>query len=345
MKTSTGRRGARSAKPTTSRRKTYHWPVAPTPPRHGRPKPPQDEPHAAPPPPQEPDTPPHDQPHVPPPPQRRPHGGAPPAPGDGKEGHIPPPPAHCSGSLHRVRPGDTLFRLSMKYGVDLDAIIAANPQISDPDKLFPGQIVCIPEPIEGALEILNALLTAEKVESALYARGLVSPALAGLPAEQFAYFQAGLSHELAHIDVLQELGASVPYSEFYYPPGTFEDRTTYVNTLLTLETAGVSAYIQASAEFARMGRFDLSRLMDQIMGVEAEHRALLREVLDLVPAADLCFERAPNQPVTEILSALPLFLQPNQFDGASTGPVPLPTPQEAEALIGPYGCPNPRPDL
>lgn len=227
----------------------------------------------------------------------------------------------------------------------MEAILAANPQLVDPDILIPGQLLCIPEPAGSALEILNALLTAEKVESALYARGLVSPALQGLPEEQFAYFQAGLSHELAHIDVLQGLGASVPYREFFYPPGTFEDRSIFVNTLLALETAGVSAYIQASAEFARMGRFDLSRLMDQIMGVEAEHRALLREVLDLIPAADLCFERAPNQPVTEILSALPQFLQPGQFEGGSVGPVPLPTPQEAEELIGPYGCLNPRPDL
>lgn len=194
-------------------------------------------------------------------------------------------------------------------------------------------------------EILNALLTAEKVESALYARGLQSPALQGLPPEQFAYFQAGLSHELAHIDVLTELGADVPYEEFFYPPGTFEDLSVFVNTLLTLETAGVSAYIQASYEFARTGRLDLSRLMDQIMGVEAEHRALLREVLDLIPAADLCFERAPNEPVPQILAALPAFLQPNQFDGDSVGPIALPSPALAAELIGPYGCPNPTPDL
>ena len=94
-----------------------------------------------------------------------------------------------------------------------------------------------------------------------------------------------------------------------------------------------------------MGRFDLSRLMDQIMGVEAEHRTLLRDVLELIPADNLCFERAPNQPVTRILAALPAFLQPNQFQGGSEGPIPLPTPEEAAALIGPFGCPNPRPDL
>jgi|GEM_PF-923471 len=270
--------------------------------------------------------------------------GAPPE--GGRDGvQIPPPPPRCSGSLHRVAAGDTLFRLAMAYGLTIEAILAANPQISDPGTLVVGQLICIPDRAESVTEILNALLTAEKIETAMYARGLVSPALEGLPAEQFAYFQAGLSHEYAHIQVLTDLGASVPYREFFFPPGTFEDLTTYVNTLLTLETAGVSAYIQASYEFARMGRMDLSRLADQIMGVEAEHRALLREVLDLVPAANLCFERAPNLPVTRILSALPRFLEPNQFDGASEGPVPLPTAEEVEALVGSNGCPNPRPNL
>ncbi len=257
----------------------------------------------------------------------------------------PPPPARCSGSLYQVKAGDTLFRLSMAHGVSLDAIVAANPQISDPDSLVPGQIVCIPERLEDVMVILNTLLTAEKVETAMYAQGLRSPALQGLPPEQFAYFEAGLSHEAAHVEVLTDLGASVPYNEFFYPPGTFEDQSIFVNTLLTLETAGVSAYIQASDELARMGRFDLARLADQIMGVEAEHRALLREVLDLVPADNLCFERAPNQPVTEILAALPAFLSPNQFEGASEGPIALPTPEEVAELVGANGCPNPRPEL
>lgn len=279
------------------------------------------------------------------PPVKSPHDRAPSVPHDGAHDRLPPPPDRCSGTLHQVRAGDTIFRLSLAHGVSMEAILAANPQITDPDRLVQGQLLCIPAATDDMLVILNALLTAEKVETALYARGLQSPALSGLPPEQFAYFQAGLSHEIAHIEVLEDLGASIPNRVFFYPPGAFEDLSIYVNTLLTLETAGVSAYIQASDEFARMGRFDLSRLMDQIMGVEAEHRALLREVLDLIPAANLCFERAPDQPVTEILAALPAFLQPNQFDGASTGPVPLPTPEEAADLIGPNGCPNPRPDL
>lgn len=262
-----------------------------------------------------------------------------------RRGQVPPPPATCSGRLYRVREGDTIFRLAIANGVTTEAILAANPQITNPDVLLEGQVICIPGRVERATDILNILLTAEKLETAMYARGLESPALQSLPPDERAYFQAGLSHEIAHIDILTELGASVPYEEFFFPPGTFDDLNLYVNTLLTLETAGISAYIQASYEFARMGELELSRLMDQIMGVEAEHRALLRDVIELVPANNLCFERAPNQPVAQILSALPSFLEPNQFNGSSVGPVPLPTAEQAERLIGPYGCPNPRPSL
>lgn len=43
-----------------------------------------------------------------------------------------------------VRPGDTFFSIARQFGVSLDALIAANPQIEDPSQIRPGQIVCIP---------------------------------------------------------------------------------------------------------------------------------------------------------------------------------------------------------
>jgi morphogenetic protein associated with SpoVID len=47
-----------------------------------------------------------------------------------------------------VKKGDTLYLLSQKYNVALDKIIAANPQIADPDKLEIGMKVKIPaEPV------------------------------------------------------------------------------------------------------------------------------------------------------------------------------------------------------
>jgi hypothetical protein len=40
---------------------------------------------------------------------------------------------------------DTLSAISRELGVGLDAVIEANPQIEDPDLIFPGEIVVIPE--------------------------------------------------------------------------------------------------------------------------------------------------------------------------------------------------------
>lgn len=47
-------------------------------------------------------------------------------------------------SIHIVQAGDTMFTIARKFGVSLDALIAANPQIKDPSKIVPGQTVCVP---------------------------------------------------------------------------------------------------------------------------------------------------------------------------------------------------------
>ena len=43
-----------------------------------------------------------------------------------------------------VRSGDTLTAIAARFGVSLAALEAANPQISDPNRIFPGQVVSIP---------------------------------------------------------------------------------------------------------------------------------------------------------------------------------------------------------
>lgn len=50
--------------------------------------------------------------------------------------------AQCS-SPYIVQPGDTLFNIAQKLGVTEDAILAANPQITDPDEIFPDQSLTI----------------------------------------------------------------------------------------------------------------------------------------------------------------------------------------------------------
>ncbi|MDW7675740.1 MAG: LysM peptidoglycan-binding domain-containing protein [Bacillota bacterium] len=58
----------------------------------------------------------------------------------------PPPPPQCTGQIYTVVRGDTLFLISMRFGTPLASIIAANPQITNPDQIVPGQRICIPLP-------------------------------------------------------------------------------------------------------------------------------------------------------------------------------------------------------
>ena len=63
-----------------------------------------------------------------------------------KPPELPPPPECPEGFIYTVQQGDTLFSIAGKFGIELDALIEANPQIEDPDEIFPGQEICVPFP-------------------------------------------------------------------------------------------------------------------------------------------------------------------------------------------------------
>ncbi len=46
--------------------------------------------------------------------------------------------------IHIVLPGESLWQIAIKYGKDLNAIIQAN-NITDPDVIFPGQLIIVPD--------------------------------------------------------------------------------------------------------------------------------------------------------------------------------------------------------
>ena len=52
-----------------------------------------------------------------------------------------PGPAPAAGPEYVIQPGDTLSAVAARFGVTLAALEAANPQIVNPDRIFPGQIV------------------------------------------------------------------------------------------------------------------------------------------------------------------------------------------------------------
>lgn len=47
-----------------------------------------------------------------------------------------------------VRSGDTLFIIAEKFNTTVDAIMSVNPQISDPNIIYPGQVIVIPAKTE-----------------------------------------------------------------------------------------------------------------------------------------------------------------------------------------------------
>ena len=51
----------------------------------------------------------------------------------------------ANASSHTVVPGDTFWKIAVQYRVGCSEIIAANPQINNPDLIYPGQVLAIPE--------------------------------------------------------------------------------------------------------------------------------------------------------------------------------------------------------
>ncbi|MFJ2775686.1 LysM peptidoglycan-binding domain-containing protein [Kitasatospora sp. NPDC087315] len=62
-----------------------------------------------------------------------------------------PLPAPAPGAAtHTVAAGDTLAAIAARYGVGLDAVVNANPQVLDPDRIEVGQVISLPTAAAGA---------------------------------------------------------------------------------------------------------------------------------------------------------------------------------------------------
>ncbi|AGB41416.1 LysM domain-containing protein [Halobacteroides halobius DSM 5150] len=47
-------------------------------------------------------------------------------------------------SRYTVQPGDTMYFIAQTFDTTLNQLIEANPHIEDPDRIFPGDVLCIP---------------------------------------------------------------------------------------------------------------------------------------------------------------------------------------------------------
>lgn len=68
-----------------------------------------------------------------------------------------------------VSRGDTLYSIARRYGVSLPRLIAANPQIADPSRIYPGQTVVIPSGGQEMREVIVNGYVTDATDSTLNA--------------------------------------------------------------------------------------------------------------------------------------------------------------------------------
>ena len=61
-------------------------------------------------------------------------------------------PASAAGSVYTVVKGDSLWKIAVKHEIGVSEIIAANPQIKNPNLIYPGDRVNIPAQDAAVLE-------------------------------------------------------------------------------------------------------------------------------------------------------------------------------------------------
>lgn len=180
---------------------------------------------------------------------------------------------------------------------------------------------------ESVQDIVSIAAVAEALATTFYYNVVTRRVGRRLDEADLVYFKAALAQEKDHLDLLVGAGASAPPSTFYFEKGTFSGIEEFTAVLLVLEEAFIGAYAAAVERFCQLGRGDLAKLASRILGVEAEHRALGRDVAGKRVPNDLCLERAPFTCVSEAADALAPFLS----DGPGRTAFRMPTDTQIEA--------------
>ncbi len=140
----------------------------------------------------------------------------------------------------------------------------------------------------------NAAVGAERIAVAFYANALGRDSKYSVEGDEAKgqllnhgdrlYFEAAQQQEQAHEDTLVSLKLDFPYSVFSFPAGTFASARNMLAFGEKLESIFIGAYLGAIKAAASETNTFIAEAAAQILGVECEHRALIREVAgDAVP--------------------------------------------------------------
>lgn len=104
------------------------------------------------------------------------------------------------------------------------------------------------------------------------------------------YFRAAQGQEQAHQDTLVSLGLSFPYSVFKFPAGTFTSASAMLSFGEQLEDIFIGAYLGAIKAAAAETNTFIAEAAAQILGIECEHRVLIRDIEMATVPNDRVFE-------------------------------------------------------
>jgi hypothetical protein len=160
----------------------------------------------------------------------------------------------------------------------------------------------------------NAAVGAERIAVAFYSNALglassfgVSGDLAKgtlLNSAHRVYFNAARNQEASHLATLESLGLDFPFSTFAFPAGTFTSAKAMLSMGEQLENVFIGAYlgaIKVAASVADPLGILVAEAAAQIMGVECEHRVLIRDIAAESPPNDRFYEGDVGSPPTGVL--------------------------------------------
>ena len=152
----------------------------------------------------------------------------------------------------------------------------------------------------------NAAVGAERIGIAFYNNALGQSSPFGVPSDlakgtllnsaHRTYFQAAANQEDTHRAVLQSLGLDFQFTIFRFPAGTFDSATAMLAFGEQLESVFIGAYLGAIKAAASATNTFIAETAAQIVGVECEHRVLIRDIAGDNPPNDRFFEGDTGAP-------------------------------------------------
>jgi hypothetical protein len=124
--------------------------------------------------------------------------------------------------------------------------------------------------------LIDSIVTAEAL-AVTFVSGLVENAgKIGIASNLVPVLKAANTAEYDHYKALRRLGAKPLTTKFWAPNSVFASSKDAFATVEFAETQFINAYLIAITAFAKAGMDSSARYAGEILGVEAEHRALAR---------------------------------------------------------------------